>query len=82
MGTTGSKPEVYLRSDALTLLITRRNLSISEVARRCGYTRTYFTRFLQGDRHVSERLRVRLMDCLGLIPGDEEDFDRLFQILE
>lgn len=74
------RQRVFVKADSVLELATKRNLSIAEIARRCGYSPTYFSRLLNGEREAGEVLRNRLMDVLGLIPGREEDFDRIFFI--
>lgn len=80
MPRTSSRQRVLVNSESLLELATKRNLSISEVARRCGYSPTYFSRLMNHEREAGEILRNRLMDVLGLRAGCEEDFDRLFFI--
>ncbi|MBV6417389.1 MAG: hypothetical protein CMLOHMNK_02051 [Steroidobacteraceae bacterium] len=80
MGRLRKGQRIWVKPEQLEDMAAKRNLSIAELARRCGSSGRYFDKLLQHQVTPGEVLRNRIMEQLGLTPGNPDHFDALFFI--
>lgn len=66
-----------LKTNTITNILLRKNLSQNWLAERLGITSGYMSQVLSGSRNPSPQLRQRIMDW-----QPELDFDELFEVAE
>ena len=61
---------VFLRADAVEKLMSRRNLSLSDIAREAGLSKGFLSQAMHGSRCPGPASRRRLQAALGIDKWD------------